>query len=389
MNKFIVYVAIVVCCFITVYALNDSLSSTIFTIKNASVGGKVINIESPSDNVVNSVYVEKGEFVKKGQKLLQIGYNSNSFKFELIMETLKATIDDELVSCFDESILMEQLQINTLKLKNQQKQFKRLEHLANIGVVDQVVYDDGLNQLNVLKHSKNEIQYNLKKVRFKNYVPILDRPSIQEKIIEGKDRYRQLRISEIIAPTDGYIYEVYKQASQYSEEGGRLLTFIPHNGRFIEANILEINLNNIKVGMPVKIIPDYSLGEKVYSGKIQSIVPSIAASFSPMPKNNLDSNWIKTSQRIPVIIKFDEKYPSYIPIGSSVKVVIDESDKIAINPQEKSMFTGEFDVSMQDIEENFDQLLEDVISNQKDRISKLHLASCQFRTEPKGSEALL
>jgi membrane fusion protein (multidrug efflux system) len=77
--------------------------------------------------------------------------------------------------------------------------------------------------------------------------------------------------------------------------------------------------------MKVEIISDVHKGISL-KGHIHSIVPSTAASFSPIPRNNMDSNWIKVSQRIPVLVEIDEKDKSLLPIGSSSKlhVYLDE-----------------------------------------------------------------
>jgi membrane fusion protein (multidrug efflux system) len=75
----------------------------------------------------------------------------------------------------------------------------------------------------------------------------------------------------------------------------------------------------------VTVVPDVGGGKRIYSGIIQSIVPSVAATFSQLPRNNLDSNWIKTSQRIPVLITLAPPTGDVapLPLGSSVKVIID------------------------------------------------------------------
>jgi hypothetical protein len=60
---------------------------------------------------------------------------------------------------------------------------------------------------------------------------------------------------------------------------------------------------------------------------VHAIVPSTAASLSGVPRRNTDSNWIKVSQRVPVLISFDEADRDRVrrlPTDSSVTVRLKE-----------------------------------------------------------------
>jgi len=114
---------------------------------------------------------------------------------------------------------------------------------------------------------------------------------------------------------------------RYVKKAENLLILIPKEEQVIEANVLESEISLISPGTAVMVVPDVGGGKRRFSGVVQSIVPAVAATFSPLPRNNLDSNWIKTTQRIPILITLapSSEKTSELPLGSSVKVFVDIS----------------------------------------------------------------
>jgi multidrug resistance efflux pump len=131
-------------------------------------------------------------------------------------------------------------------------------------------------------------------------------------------------MNELRAPFDGYVYEVLGFPSAYARAGESQVVFVPSERPTVEANVLESELKFIKPGLRVTIVPDASKERESIEAYIHSIVPSSAATFSKLPRNNVDSNWIKVSQRVPVLISLlDSKSKTeLLPIGTSVTVLI-------------------------------------------------------------------
>jgi len=84
----------------------------------------------------------------------------------------------------------------------------------------------------------------------------------------------------------------------------------------------------MRVGTPVDLVVD-SLPGKVFTGKVRSIGLGVAAGQAP-PAGNLPTidnsrDWLRQSQRYPVMIEFDEgqreQLQDHVRIGGQVEVM--------------------------------------------------------------------
>ena len=96
---------------------------------------------------------------------------------------------------------------------------------------------------------------------------------------------------------------------------------------WISANFTENNLGHIRVGTPVEILFDVMPGE-VFPGQVRSISLGVNDGQSATPgtlptvQNNRD--WLRQSQRFPVIIGFDVDDPELrrqLRVGGQVSVI--------------------------------------------------------------------
>jgi membrane fusion protein, multidrug efflux system len=96
------------------------------------------------------------------------------------------------------------------------------------------------------------------------------------------------------------------------------------DNKWVNANFKETQLTNIRVGQPVDIEID-AFPNKVFKGKVQSIQAGTGAAFSLLPPENATGNFVKTVQRVPVKIVFNQipdqqKY--FLALGMSVEPTV-------------------------------------------------------------------
>ena len=83
------------------------------------------------------------------------------------------------------------------------------------------------------------------------------------------------------------------------------LAIVTTNTTWIEANLKETDLAQVRVGQPVRIRID-TYGRRDWRGHVVSISQATGAEFAILPAQNASGNWIKVVQRIPVRIAVDE-----------------------------------------------------------------------------------
>jgi membrane fusion protein (multidrug efflux system) len=128
-----------------------------------------------------------------------------------------------------------------------------------------------------------------------------------------------LGYTKIYAPTDGYIAKRSVEIGNQIQPGQSLMAVVPLDDIWITANYKETQLERVKLGQKVKIKVD-TYPDKVFYGKVDSVMAGTGSVFSLFPPENATGNYVKIVQRIPVKIILDQGTdPSHIlRIGMSV-----------------------------------------------------------------------
>ncbi len=114
-----------------------------------------------------------------------------------------------------------------------------------------------------------------------------------------------LGYTEIRSPIDGYIGNRAAQAGAYVASGAYLVSIIPAQGLWVDANFKEDQLARMRPGQPATVVADVLPG-KTFHGHIESLAPGTGAVFSVIPPENATGNFTKIVQRVPVRIALDD-----------------------------------------------------------------------------------
>ena len=112
---------------------------------------------------------------------------------------------------------------------------------------------------------------------------------------------RDLSFTQIRAPFDGVVGNKAVVLGQYAQPGARLLSLVPSDGAFIDANFKETQLDTIRPGQKVDLAVD-SFGGRIVPGVVASISAASGAQFSLLPPDNATGNFTKVVQRVAVRI---------------------------------------------------------------------------------------
>ena len=132
----------------------------------------------------------------------------------------------------------------------------------------------------------------------------------------------------LVAPVDGIIGQRMVQLGQQVAPGTPLMTVVPLQKVWVDANFRETQLADLRIGQPVKLWSDvYGKGVK-FHGKVAGLSAGSGAAFALLPAQNASGNWIKVTQRVPVRIALDAKELDAHPLrlGLSMTVEIDTSN---------------------------------------------------------------
>ena len=138
-----------------------------------------------------------------------------------------------------------------------------------------------------------------------------------------------LQRTEIRAPISGVVSRLQVQIGQRLNPGQTIMTIVPLERLYVDANFKESQLGRVRIGMPVELTSDLYGGDVVYRGKVVGLAGGTGSSMAVIPAQNATGNWIKTVQRLPVRIELDpaELRQHPLRVGLSMEVEIDVSGK--------------------------------------------------------------
>ena len=137
--------------------------------------------------------------------------------------------------------------------------------------------------------------------------------------------------STVFAEQDGIIAQMNLEEGEYIDVGKILFAIVDEKKAWLEANLKETDLTNIKVGQSALFTPD-SFPNSKWNAQVESISPATGAEFSILPPQNSSGNWVKVVQRIPVRLSISDlnkkrtketNINRNLRVGMSVSVTID------------------------------------------------------------------
>ena len=127
----------------------------------------------------------------------------------------------------------------------------------------------------------------------------------------------------IRAPIDGVVSKRQVQVGQRVQPGSLLMTVVPVQVAYVDANFKEVELKSVKPGQPVKLTADLYGEDVVFHGKVAGFSGGTGAAFALVPAQNATGNWIKVVQRLPVRIQLDRRELAAHPLRVGLSMNVD------------------------------------------------------------------
>src|SRR5262249_38919258 len=156
-------------------------------------------------------------------------------------------------------------------------------------------------------------------------VSLAQHPSVLAARADYVQAWLGLRRNAVVSPVSGYVGKRSVQVGSRVIPGTALMSIVPLDQLWVDANFKESELRNLRVGQPAKLEADTYGGKVQYHGKVLGLSPGTGSAFSLLPAQNATGNWIKVVQRVPVRIALDaaELREHPLRIGLSMDVTVD------------------------------------------------------------------
>lgn len=184
------------------------------------------------------------------------------------------------------------------------------------------------------------------------------------------DAFISLHRTQIYSPVTGLITKRSVQVGQRINPGVALMSVVPLDQVWVNANFKESQIQDLRIGQPVVLRADAYGRKVVFHGNIVGLDVGTGSAFSLMPAQNATGNWIKVTQRVPVRIALqpEEIAANPLRLGLSMHVSVDTTDTSGqvLNkkmPAQPAYSTNVFENELKDAND----VVEQVISANDDR----------------------
>jgi membrane fusion protein (multidrug efflux system) len=118
-----------------------------------------------------------------------------------------------------------------------------------------------------------------------------------------------LNDTEIWSPIDGLVANRKTRVGEYVTAGTRMLSVVPANNLWIEANYRETQIERMNVGDPVRINIDSYPGRSL-CGYVEAVAPASGSEFALIPPDNATGNFTKIVRRFTIRIRLNAREPN-------------------------------------------------------------------------------
>lgn len=318
---------ITICVVLLMYiGYTSSPYARIVSTDDAYVGGKVFKITSREPGFVNFVHVDDNQYVQPGQVLVDFDSavaDEDVARAEAELAYVTRSVVSDLAKVTEGDAAIKHAQILVERTSGD---LKRRREAAEGGAVSQEdnahaadEYRTALVELSLARARRNEAAALVAGTNVYNNPRVLAAAAAVKRAYIARSHLR------LRAPVGGVVVLRSVEAGQQVERGAQLLSIVPLEGAWVDANFRETQLADLKVGQPATITADIYGAEIRYHGRVSGFAAGTGSAFALLPPQNASGNWIKITQRLPVRIALDarELHAHPLRLGLSVQVEID------------------------------------------------------------------
>jgi membrane fusion protein, multidrug efflux system len=293
---------------------------------DAYVNGNVVQITPQVTGTVVSVNADDTQTVKIGDPLVVLDPADSRIALQQAEANLGQTVRQVRGLFADDSQYEAQVAVRQADLSRAQDDLRRRMQVAQTGAVSQEEISHARDAARSAQAALEAAQQQLvANQALTANTTIANHPNVMAAAAKVRDAYLTNARNTLPAPVTGYVAKRSVQVGQRVSPGTPLMSVVPLNSLWIDANFKEVQLKHMRIGQPVEMTADVYGSSVVYHGKVVGFSAGTGSAFSLLPAQNATGNWIKVVQRLPVRISLDpedlQKHP--LRIGLSMQVDVD------------------------------------------------------------------
>ncbi len=307
-------------------------------VNDAQVKTYINPINTRVPGYVDQIFFDEHTEVKKGDTLLVLDTTDFANAVDQAQAVLSQAIAGKLAS--ESSVQRVGSSISTVEanidglqaqLDNANADLRRYKNLLENEAVTLQQYElvetkvkTLQSQLESLKNQKSTAQLSTTEAR--SQLGIID-AQIEAAEAALKRAELNLKYATIVAPEDGVMGRKTITRGQFIQPGQQIASLVQDDAKWVEANLLEKQINLIAVGDTLNFDVDGVEGT-TFEGVITSISAATGSEYAAIPSDNSAGNFVKIQRRIPVKIEFtsnnEQDLVNKVLVGMNVVLILED-----------------------------------------------------------------
>jgi len=304
---------------------------------NAYVTGNLVPVTAQATGIITQVLFEETQFVNRGDIMIRLDEHEASAALGRAKGRLGDTVRRINSLFFTQRQLGEKLAARRARLDVIRHDVERYRKASPSGAVSKQIVQNAFDQLQALEADVRETQaeYDALDAQIGG-TTAMEHPAVELAKHEFIHAHLEYARQLIRAPVSGYVAKRKAQVGDRVKPGTNLMTIVPLDHLWVEANLRETELSEIRPGQPAEVRVDLYGDKHTFHGTVEGLVPGTGSPFALLPPDNSTGNFIHITERVPVRIALPAEEVREHPIRPGLSTVT----KIRVSDVGNSVWTS-------------------------------------------------
>jgi membrane fusion protein (multidrug efflux system) len=299
---------------------------------NAFITGNLIPVEADATGIVTQVLVEESQYVNKGDLLVRLDAHRAQTSLGQSRGELGQVVREIGAVFATRRQMCQKLNASSARLARVRHDVIRFRQALPTGSVSEQVVQNAEDQMMALEAEMREAEAEFKAIEAKvGGTSRLLHPDVEAAKHKFIAAYLEYSRQQIHAPVSGYVSMRKVQVGSRVQPGDPLMTLVPLEHLWVEANLRETEMARVRPGQSAEITVDLYGRNHIYHGTVEGLIPGTGSVFALLPPDNASGNFIHIVERVPVRIALrkDEilKYPIRPGLSTTTSIHVEESEQ--------------------------------------------------------------
>lgn len=298
---------------------------------DAYVEGNQVYITPLHSGFLKAIHTDDTFLVEQGQLLIELDETDARIALNQASEQLANSVRQVCQMMHTVFAYRAEIEMKKADFIRSAQDYEHRQNVIEAGGVSLEDFEHAIASLrsNFFSLQMTEILYD-KALAIVQNTSIANHPMVLSAADKVRDAWVKLYRCKIYSPVEGLAAQRTIQVGMWVESGTPLLSVIPLDQIWVNANYKETQMKRMRIGQKVDITSDLYGDDVVFQGTIVGLPGAAGNAFSLLPPQNLSGNWIKIVQRLPVRVALLQeelkKHPLRIGLSMEATTHTDDID---------------------------------------------------------------